>query len=490
MKAEEILTLNDIGQELNLLKKNQSRLTLGDVRKSIRFYNNDHKILHDPELRDEWIKEKEIDPETNKSEWIPHKKTHTRLALPYQQQIIMTASSWLMGKGLNIVFTSDVDKDIKSYQNWMDNVWNKSNIITLLREVAKITGIETRAAIQFFYDEESQKIKGKVLSIGKGYEIYRHKDENGKMDCIVIRYLRDKIVDGVLYQDVDTTELYLQDKWYRYEGLELVAGYPKESPIKDKLLFAYFEQDYPEYWFVRDLIDKQDYARSQHSDVNVRIGNPALVVHGKLATKPKINDAVKIYEIQSSGSSLEGTTSGTADMKYLEISSAPESVKLEMENNEKDIYRFTYPDLYELLTKAVSGNLSSKSMSLMFTHVFAKMAEKQAVWDDMIRRCISILKSMGAVILEDENILNLDISFTYNSLLPSSIDDLINTLSVAVGAHLTTYERAASQIDFNDPATVKAIKEKFDVTQQEATASTTTKPIDNSLPNPNGVNGG
>ena len=370
--------------------------------------------MHDRELKPKWEKELEIDPEIKQAliakgvsekeanekagRWVSHKKTRTRLAIPYQQQIITTCSSWLMGKGLNLVFTSDKDADIKSYDTFLD-IWNKSNIITLLRKVAKITGIETRAAIQFFYDADSDKIKGKILSEGTGYNIYRHMDENGKMDAVVVHYLRDKIVNGELIQNVDTTELYLTDEWYRYEGLELVSGFPKKTPTGiTKLMFAYFEQEYPEYWFVRDLIDKQDYARSQHSDVNTRIGNPELVVHGSLAKKPLINDAVKIYEIKASAASSldDKSSSSNADMKYLEVQGAPESVKLELENNEKDIYRFTYPDLYALIEKSISGNLSSKSITLMFTHVFAKMAEKQAIWDDMIRRCISILKDMAA----------------------------------------------------------------------------------------------
>ena len=178
-------------------------------------------------------------------------------------------------------------------------------------------------------------------------------------------------------------------------------------------------------------------------------------------------------------------------MKYLEIASAPESVKLEMDNNERDIYRFTYPDLYQLIEKAISGNLSSKSMMLMFTHVFAKMAEKQVVWDDMIKRVISILKKMSSVLYKDENINNLNITFKYNSLLPSSIDDLVNTMSVAVGSKLTTPSHAASQLDFNDPETIKTIRDLYDESLKQAKQQTVSLKIgDNNPPaNPSGVNG-
>ena len=491
MEAEEILKLENIGQALTLLRKNLSPLSRSDIRKSIKFYENDHPIKHDENLRTTWEKEKKIDPETNVESWDYIKKVHTKLALPYAQQIIMTCAAWLMGKGINLVFTSDDENDIKSYETFT-TAWDKSNIITLLREVAKITGIETRAAIQFFYDEESDKIKGKVLCYSKGYEIYRHKDENEKMDCVVVDYKRDKIEDGLLRQQVSTTEIYLKDRWYRYEGLQLIEGFPKPSPEgTQKLLMAYFEQDFPEYWFVMDLIDKQDRSRSQHSDVNTRIGNPALVVNGKLSTKPKINDAVKIYEIQAAGGSLDDSRSSSADMKYLEVSGAPQSVELELKNNERDIYRFTYPDLYALIEKAISGNLSSKSIALMFTHVFAKIAEKQTTWDEMIKRCISIMKDICAATSGDDNIRNLNIGFKYNSLLPSSTDDLITMLATAVGAHLTTYGNAASQLDINDPQTIKIIKDLYDKAAEQGllTGVQQEKPINKNVPNPDGVNG-
>lgn len=491
MKAKDILTLNNISYELTLLEKNLSPLNQGDIRRSIEFYENNHKILYDPELQDEWVKEEEIDPETNIKSFKPHLKKHTRLCLPYPQQIVMTATAFLLGKGIDLILTSNDEKDIKSFDTF-NKVWRDSNIITLLRQAAKRTFIETRSAISFFYDADTEKIKGKLLCLNTGYNVYRHKDENEKMDAVIVNYLNDRIIGEKVIENIDTTDIYLKDKWYRYENLSLVDGFPRNNPDGiEKLLFAYFEQEYPEYWFVMDLIDKQNYARSQHSDVNVRIGNPAIVVYGKLAKKPKINDAVKIYEIQSNGSSLDDVGSKGADMKYLEIASAPESVKLEMDNNERDIYRFTYPDLYQLIEKAISGNLSSKSMMLMFTHVFAKIAEKQVVWDDMIKRVISILKKMSSVLYKDENINNLNITFKYNSLLPSSIDDLVNTMSVAVGSRLTTPSHAASQLDFNDPETIKTIRDLYDESLKQAKQQTVSLKIgDNNPPaNPSGVNG-
>ena len=61
-------------------------------------------------------------------------------------------------------------------------------------------------------------------------------------------------------------------------------------------------------------------------------------------------------------------------------------------------------------------------------------------------------------------------------------------LSSAVGANITTHERAASQLDFNDPKTVKDIGEsekKGDFAGKQAIVN----PKNNNATNETGVNG-
>ena len=64
-------------------------------------------------------------------------------------------------------------------------------------------------------------------------------------------------------------------------------------------------------------------------------------------------------------------------------------------------------------------------------------------------------------------------------------------LSIAVGSKLTTYGNAASQLDFNDPQTVKIIKDLYDNAAEQGlmTGVHQEKPVDDNTPNPNGVNG-
>jgi len=302
-------------------------------------------------------------------------------------------------------------------------------------------------------------LRGKVLSFKDGYKIYRHRDDANKIDAVTIEYKRDKIVEGVLRMNVPTIEIWTDLGVDRYEGVTFIEHIDNPMQTK-KLLFAYLEQDASEFEYVKDLISLQDYSRSMHSDVNVRIGNPALVVHGKLSKKPVYNATVKIYEIDGA-SGFDASKSGQADMKYLEVTSAPESIKLEMQNNENDIYRFTWPDLNKLMTDMKNGNLSTQSMKLTFLQAFVKVAEKREIHDEFISRIISIVKDMATELYPElTGMKDLDISFNYNSLLPSSVDETVNMLAVAVGAGITSVENAVRILTINTPETMDELNKQ------------------------------
>lgn len=478
MKASEIMQL-PIGQQLTLLKKNCNKLREGDIKRSIKFYENDHCIKRDDDRKDYYAEFDELN-----SDGTTVKRTHkvkkTRLAIPYPQQIVTNACAFTLGNKIDLILAGDRqdEKNIKSFEKFKSLWDNDLKMMTILRQAFRATCIETRCAVNFFYDEESNKIKAKILSLKGGYRVYRHKDDNDKLDAVVVEYPTDEIVDGVLKQGINITEIWTATEMVRYKNLRD----PEVTKNRlNKLLFAFIEQDYPEYEMVKEIIEKQDYTRSQHSDVNTRIGNPALVVKGKIGKKPSYNDDVKIYEI-SAGDEIDASKATNAMMSYLEVSGAPESVKLEMENNEADIWRFTWPDLSNLLKKNF-GDLSTKSMRVMLTQGFVKLAEKQEIYDDIIARIISIIKTMAASVYSDPNMEKLDIQFKYNSILPDSDADMVGMLATAVGAGITSREQAVRLLSFNNPETLNEI-EKEDLAK---TAEVVTENAD--AANPDGING-
>jgi hypothetical protein len=451
LDIEQIKTLS-FSEQLTILRKNCNRITYGQIARDIRFYENHHPIHIDQDKEDYYVME-DVETPDGKIEKKSVKVRQTKLALPYPQQIVANMVAFLYGNDIDLVLNGNRnDQNIQDAFAKFTDIWNKDlRMMSLIKKATRMCGIETRSAIQFMYDGVS--LRGKVLSFKDGYKIYRHRDDANKIDAVTIEYKRDKIVDGVLRMNVPTTEIWTDLGVDRYEGVTFIEHIANPMQTK-KLLFAYLEQDASEFEYVKDLISLQDYSRSMHSDVNVRIGNPALVVHGKLSKKPVYNATVKIYEIDGA-SGFDASKSGQADMKYLEVTSAPESIKLEMQNNENDIYRFTWPDLNKLMTDMKNGNLSTQSMKLTFLQAFVKVAEKREIHDEFISRIISIVKDMATELYPElTGMKDLDISFNYNSLLPSSVDETVNMLAVAVGAGITSVENAVRILTINTPETM------------------------------------
>jgi len=462
MNIKQIETLS-FSDQMKVLKKNGNCMDFGDIERNIMFFENEHPILCDPDMDDYDIQEEQFDSNgklIKNPDGTPAMKTvrikRTRLVLPYPQQIVSSMVAWLYGSDISIVMEGDrSDKDAQEAFEKLKEILDKDvRLMSVLKEATRACGVETRSAIQFFYDKDSDKIKADVLSYGKGHKLWRHKDDYGKVDCVIVEYRRDKIDNGRLKEKVLTTDIWTSDGLKRYEGTKLVET--QKAPI-NKLLFDYLEQEYSEFEFVKELISKQDYARSQHSEVNTKIGSPSLVVYGKISKKPRTNGGVTVYEVEATND-FDSSKSGTGKMEYLQLESAPESVKLEMTMNENDIYRFTWPDLNKLMTDMKNGNMSGQSMKLTFLQAFVKLAEKQEVHDEFVQRALNIVRDMAADLYPEYiGMKDLKVSFHYNSILPDSTSELVNMLAVAVGAGITSQENAVRILDINLPETMQEI---------------------------------
>ena len=472
MNVEKILTIENVEQMMKVLKKNLNSLTSSDIEANNEyFYDNSHKIKSDPNKQDR--------NEVDNGESITIRRT--RLALSYPEQIVNTATAFIFGKPIKLTLASEsTDKNVASFNTFKDCWDNEARMMAYIRKAFRSTCVETRSALQFFIDNDGS-LRVKLLSKKEGYDIYRHKDDSGKLDAVIVEYLVDDIIDGKLVENIKVCEIWTKDAKLTYRNSK-PYGEPQKN-MWGKIMFAYFEQYKSEYDSVKDLIDLQDYSRSQHSEVNTKIGNPALVVYGKLTRKPRQTDDVKIFEVSATNSFEQKTQTGV--MQYLEVTGAPESVKLELDNNDRDIFRFTWGDLSRLQDSSF-GNLATASIKIMFTPLYIKLAEKQEFYDEMIGRIISMFKKAAAVAKKDANIENLNITFEYGSLIPEDYKSLVDTLAVAVGANLTSIEQAVKLISFNSPTTLSEIEARKQL--EASIVKVSSKTEGRTPPNPDGIN--
>jgi len=87
MRIEEILSLESLSDQLSLLRQNCNQMKPNDIIRSIKFYENEHKIKKDKERQDMYVIEKALasDGKTTIDEGhVIKKKRH---AIPYQQVV-------------------------------------------------------------------------------------------------------------------------------------------------------------------------------------------------------------------------------------------------------------------------------------------------------------------------------------------------------------------------------------------------------------------
>lgn len=452
MNINEIMTLTSWDDRLTELKT-ADKITK-TPKENREYYEGQHEILTDPERQDFTIPIFAIgedgkyvyNQQTGKPVQSGTKKVkRTRTVLNYPQQIIETAVAMVVGKNVDLVLTnSEKTPAIEKAFEMFKQQWNKAKLDTFNKEMFRTLLIETKCAeLMFFEDGDAEKdIKIMLFSKENGDDIWIHYDDNRRADALTRVYTKKTVIAGKAEQ-IEVTQIYTAEKIYEKLG---DAEFVEKPNVYGKNQWIYYEQSRPEWHQVKGTISKQEYVHSQHSDVNVRIGNPPVVIEGNVGSMPDYDSDVKIIntkpQVDEDGRSIN------SKVYLLDTKAAPESVKLEMERNDQYIYKFTWPDLSWLLNGIKTGSLSGTAIKLMFTSAEAKITTKLEVLEDLSRR-VSVMKAMlqkakgGAF---DE----LEIDVKFNSILPENLSEITDMLSVAVNSNLTSKQNAIGNLGYNE----------------------------------------
>lgn len=450
MNIQEILTL----PQENWLEELKVDPVKRDIQANIDYFDGSHPILTDPSRQDYSIPKFEIDENTGQpkvnaqgqkvrasSETIKR----TRLVINYQQQIVETAIGMCVGAPVTLTLNSgDKTGHKEAFDKFVDQWRNKTRLDTFSIKMANALFVESKCAELYFHDggESDGDIKVMLLSKGNGDDIWAHFDDDGKMDSLTRIYTKRALVDDKA-EDVEVTQIWTaESRWEQINGGEWVET---KNPY-EKLQIVYYDQKKPEFHLVTDLISKQEYVRSQNSDVNKRIGNPNVVVDGEVSGMPEQEQDVKVWNTKPVPDGQGGTVKSSVN--YLQLESAPEAIKMELGDHQRDMYKLTWPDLSFLRESIKTGALSGVAIKLMFTDAFVKIGLKKAIFEDFSRR-VSVLKRMlqvsqGGVFDE------LNISVTFNSILPENTTEIADYLAVAVNNNITSKSQAQGLFSPND----------------------------------------
>lgn len=431
MTLEQLMSLPEDARLEELTRDKYGR-TASTIQNNINFWKNDHPINTHPERQDEHP--------TGEDTSIYYR---SRELYCFQRQIINTKVGMLAGAPITLQLNNESNERINAAFDTLQNVFRKEmKGDGMFAELVKYTSVESKCAVIIFEDS-ANKIKSLVLKYDTDKnQFYPYFDDEGNMIAFTRKFPL-RVIQGDSVEELEATEVYTSDFKYTKIG----DGEMTEEKNKfGKIQAVYFDQETPEWEYVKELIDKYEMVSSQFSDVNKRLGNTALVAIGEIESLPKSGDTT-VLQVKPSENSDGTIVQG--DVKLLEATGASQNIKDELQQKEDKIYGFTYPDLNILLKESASGNISNDTMRLKLANTFVQLSIAEVIFKEGMNRVLSVLKTMLSITKNDKIYEELDLNITFNSILPVNVNELIESWDLAVRGGLTSRPRAVYSLPIN-----------------------------------------
>lgn len=358
-----------------------------------------------------------------------------KIVLDYQEDIVESAVAFLFGAPVSLSKKSEGgDEAFQVLDDTLDEIYFNSRN----KELARKLFVQCRAAKLYYIKnpdgpKEEQSIASMILSQESGDFIPVF--EGGSMTAFLRKYKVNKIVDGKP-KKVEMCELYTAEKIVYGEKTD--SGWdekPIANPFK-KIPVVYYEQKKPEWEKVKSIIDTQENSYSKLVDTNDYFAKPKLMVSGRVSNMPDKGEVGELLEMEiieaSDGSKVK------SEAGYLTWDQRPKSLKLQFDMAEAFIYKFTRTADVNFLnmSKASLGNLSGEALQLLFLSPIIKSLNKQELFDEMLKREISIIMSMLSIMsaANEKDFKEMKIALKFNSIMPDNITEVIENLSVSIAS--------------------------------------------------------
>jgi len=266
-----------------------------------------------------------------------------------------------------------------------------------------------------------------LIAFGRGYVIKTHEEDGREKDIERLDvYTADKIYYLQKEGQGDWAPVKIQKT-----GDEKVSGSGIVNIFK-KIPVVYYSQPSPEWQDVENLIDRLEKKVSNHADTNDYFDSPIVLAKGDVKGFTKKGEQGKVLELGSD-----------ADVSYLTWDSLPESKKMEDENLNRAIAKYTHtPDISLDNLKSI-GALSGIALRTFFMDAHLKASDKEEIFGIGVTRRINFLKSAVAILdsrLKQGKRVNIKPVFTY--FLPKDIQGEITSIVSAVNAGIISKESA------------------------------------------------
>lgn len=330
----------------------------------------------------------------------------TRIALDIPALVVKRAVGITFGNRVkyNATPANDTEKELMAaVKRVLHDVKEQTLNKDVARQVYGMTEVAERWYVTLQKEEHTNyssrgtrsKIRCVVLSPENGDYLYPYFDEDRDLAAFSRMFVR-KDRDGKerTYFETMTADafyMWVSDGDARGDargGWSVVNGYPKPNPF-GKIPVIYGSQAQANYENVETLVTRMEKLLSNFGDTNDYHGSPKVIAKGHILGFAKKGEAGGILEVDPD-----------ADVKYLEWSHAPESVKAEYQTLKELVHMLTQtPDISWDSVKGI--NVSGVALDLMFMDAKLMVKDKETIWLDYLTRRVNLIMAMLAEIDPD-----------------------------------------------------------------------------------------
>jgi len=355
-----------------------------------------------------------------------------KIPLQFQKKIVRSAAAFLFGSAVKL--TSENEEALKLVKS----VWENNKVDNLLKKFCKAVKSETEAA--FFFFPQKKEVEGKEKTVVK---VRLYTSKNGSFAPTFDEF-GDLIAFIWSFSSVNTEGKKQENKWvftkeFTYKKHKGSDGWTDTEPpvpnLFKKIPVVYMDQDEPEWFDVKELVDRYEMNFSKFCDTNDYFSAPIVKLFGTVESMPGKQEQGKAIKIPQEYE--DGKITKTGDAEYLTWDHAPEAIKLEADISDNMIHSLTdTPDL-SLRTLMGAGNVASGTAAkFMFMAPILKAKWSEDDYSTAIGRIISLIVQgiIGVSVDANESMFkDFKAKVEFTSILPDNIVETVSMLSEAAG---------------------------------------------------------
>lgn len=379
-----------------------------------------------------------------------------RIPINFAKKIVTTATAFEVGKPVTLIPSEENDLSKLIYQ-----IWKINRIDAAIQKIVSLKKSETQAAIQFYIADSKEnsllnkvlsffklskqvkEIKSKILDNTQG-QMTPYFGNNGNMELFMWKYKASQ--NGKEFNIIEIWDELNYHKLSDQTG-DLVYEGPKAHGF-DRIPIVYVSQEQPEWFEVKELIDRYETTLSKLGNSNDYTAYPILLIHGDIKTLPNKDDNGKIINLPMKKDDSGNWIKGGAE--FLVSSNSAESSKLEFDNLKELIYSISHtPDLSFDNVKGL-GSVSGVALKLLFLDAVIKSTMNEGENRTMIERIINVIMS-GIIKTTNTSLSGLGSALYYdivfNSIIPDDVKTATDIIISLKEAGLLSAQSAIKLID-------------------------------------------